>query len=129
MSDKFNAVTAQGRTNPGHNTRNSIQNCNIRAAEDLGSAKTYVGRPWKEYSRTVYMKTFMDISIDRAGWQEWSVNFAWNTSYYTEFDNSGSGKSEVWTRTTFVVSLWIRSCVVPISMLEYLSGWKIKETR
>ncbi|KAL4588281.1 hypothetical protein LXL04_001164 [Taraxacum kok-saghyz] len=91
MSGQFNAITAQGRTDPGQNTGTSIQNCNIRAAEDLGSTRTYLGRPWKEYSRTVYIKTFMDSSIDAAGWREWSGDFALNTSYYAEFDNSGPG--------------------------------------
>ncbi|KAI3668290.1 hypothetical protein L6452_43367 [Arctium lappa] len=91
MSGQFNAITAQGRTDPGQNTGTSIQNCSIRAAEDLGSTKTYLGRPWKEYSRTVYMKTFMDSSIDGEGWRAWSGDFALNTSYYAEFDNSGPG--------------------------------------
>ncbi|KAF5820355.1 putative pectinesterase [Helianthus annuus] len=91
MSGQFNAITAQGRTDPGQNTGTSIQNCNIRAAEDLGSTKTYLGRPWKEYSRTVYIKTFMDTLIDSAGWRAWSGDFALNTSYYAEFDNSGPG--------------------------------------
>ncbi|KAM0050626.1 putative pectinesterase [Helianthus debilis subsp. tardiflorus] len=91
MSGQFNAITAQGRTDPGQNTGTSIQNCNIRAAEDLGSTKTYLGRPWKEYSRTVYIMTFMDTLIDSAGWREWSGDFALNTSYYAEFDNSGPG--------------------------------------
>ncbi|KAI3829571.1 hypothetical protein L1987_03697 [Smallanthus sonchifolius] len=91
MSGQFNAITAQGRTDPGQNTGTSIQNCNIRAAEDLGSTKTYLGRPWKEYSRTIYMKTFMDTLIDGSGWREWSGDFALNTSFYAEFDNSGPG--------------------------------------
>ncbi|KAJ9543115.1 hypothetical protein OSB04_022822 [Centaurea solstitialis] len=91
MSGQFNAITAQGRTDPGQNTGTIVQNCSIRAAEDLGSTKTYLGRPWKEYSRTVYMKTFMDSSIDAAGWREWSGDFALNTSYYAEFENSGPG--------------------------------------
>nr|XP_043610483.1 probable pectinesterase/pectinesterase inhibitor 41 [Erigeron canadensis] len=91
MSGQFNAITAQGRTDPGQNTGTIIQNCNIRAAEDLGSTKTYLGRPWKEYSRTVYMKTYMDTLIDGAGWREWSGDFALNTSYYAEFDNLGPG--------------------------------------
>ncbi|MFS7901655.1 putative pectinesterase [Helianthus anomalus] len=88
MSGQFNAITAQGRTDPGQNTGTSIQNCNIRA---VGSTKTYLGRPWKEYSRTVYIKTFMDTLIDSAGWREWSGDFALNTSYYAEFENSGPG--------------------------------------
>lgn len=95
MSGQFNAITAQGRTDPGQNTGTSIQKCNIRAADDLaasnGNTVTYLGRPWKQYSRTVYMQTFMDSLITPSGWSVWSGDFALNTSYYAEFNNSGPG--------------------------------------
>ncbi|GJS59158.1 probable pectinesterase/pectinesterase inhibitor 7 [Tanacetum coccineum] len=95
MSGQFNAITAQGRTDPGQNTGTSIQKCNIRAADDLASSNgntvTYLGRPWKEYSRTVYMQSYMDTLITPAGWSIWSGDFALNTSYYAEFNNSGPG--------------------------------------
>ncbi|KAL8262204.1 hypothetical protein R6Q59_026253 [Mikania micrantha] len=95
MSGQFNAITAQGRTDPGQNTGTSIQKCNIIAADDLASSNgttvTYLGRPWKEYSRTVYMQSFMDSLITPAGWSVWSGDFALNTSYYAEFNNSGPG--------------------------------------
>ncbi|XP_076941022.1 putative pectinesterase/pectinesterase inhibitor 41 [Bidens hawaiensis] len=97
MSGQFNAITAQGRTDPGQNTGTSIQKCNIRAADDLagsnGTTVTYLGRPWKEYSRTVYMQSFMDSLITPVGWSMWSGDFALNTSYYAEFNNSGPGSN------------------------------------
>ncbi|ESW35128.1 hypothetical protein PHAVU_001G209300 [Phaseolus vulgaris] len=97
MSGQFNAITAQGRTDPNQNTGTSIQNSTIKAAADLapvvGTVKTYLGRPWKEYSRTVYMQSFMDSLINPAGWHEWSGDFALNTSYYAEYNNTGPGSS------------------------------------
>ncbi|XP_052180340.1 probable pectinesterase/pectinesterase inhibitor 41 [Diospyros lotus] len=95
MSNQFNAITAQGRTDPNQNTGISIENCTIRAADDLASGnvtiQTYLGRPWKEYSRTVYVQSFMDSLIDPAGWSEWSGDFALSTLYYVEFNNTGPG--------------------------------------
>lgn len=95
MPGQFNAITAQGRNDPGQNTGTSIQKCNIRAADDLasstGNTVTYLGRPWKEYSRTVYMQSYMDSMITPLGWSVWSGDFGLNTSYYAEFDNSGPG--------------------------------------
>ncbi|XP_057465785.1 probable pectinesterase/pectinesterase inhibitor 20 [Actinidia eriantha] len=97
MQGQFNAITAQGRTDINQNTGTSIQNCSIRAAPDLasssGTTNTYLGRPWKEYSRTVYMQNFMDSLIDPAGWIAWSGDFALNTSYYAEYANRGPGSS------------------------------------
>ncbi|KAF5931396.1 hypothetical protein HYC85_032269 [Camellia sinensis] len=95
LSGQFNAITAQGRTDPNQNTGISIQNCAIRAADDLASSnstvQTYLGRPWKLYSRTVYMQSFMDSLINPLGWHEWDGDFALNTTYYAEFNNTGPG--------------------------------------
>ncbi|KAF7844826.1 pectinesterase 2-like [Senna tora] len=95
--NKVNTITAQGRTDPNQNTGISIHNCKVTAASDLkavqNSVKTYLGRPWQEYSRTVVMKTFLDSLINQAGWLEWSGNFALNTLYYGEYMNTGAGSS------------------------------------
>lgn len=95
--NKTNTVTAQGRTDPNQNTGISIQNCRVMAASDLkgatGSVKTYLGRPWKQYSRTVFLKTFLDGLVDPAGWLPWSGSFALDTLYYGEYMNTGGGSS------------------------------------
>ncbi|KAK4804748.1 hypothetical protein SAY86_004565 [Trapa natans] len=95
--NKTNTLTAQGRTDPNQNTGISIHNCRVTAASDLkssqGSVKTYLGRPWKQYSRTVFMKTYLDSLINPAGWLEWSGNFALSTLYYGEYLNTGPGSS------------------------------------
>lgn len=93
LPGQFNPITAQGRTDPNQNTGISIHNCTIKPAEDLapnvGAVKTYLGRPWKEYSRTVVMQSFLDSVIDPAGWSIWSGDFALSTLYYAEYDNRG----------------------------------------
>lgn len=91
------AITAQGRTDPNQNTGISIHNSRVMAAADLkpvlSSFKTYLGRPWKEYSRTVFLQCFLDTLVDPAGWLEWSGNFALNTLYYGEYRNFGPAAS------------------------------------
>ncbi|XVF22737.1 hypothetical protein REPUB_Repub12eG0196500 [Reevesia pubescens] len=95
--NRTNTVTAQGRTDPNQNTGIIIHNSRVTAASDLravqSSVKTYLGRPWKQYSRTVFMKTFLDSLINPAGWMEWDGNFALNTLYYAEYMNTGPGSS------------------------------------
>ncbi|KAL3516977.1 hypothetical protein ACH5RR_023879 [Cinchona calisaya] len=95
--NKTNTLTAQGRTDPNQNTGISIHNSRVIAASDLkpvqSSVRTYLGRPWKQYSRTVFMKTFLDGLIDPAGWMPWSGNFALNTLYYGEYANTGPGST------------------------------------
>lgn len=71
MSNQQNTVTAQARTDPNENTGIIIHNCRITAAGDLkavqGSFRTFLGRPWQKYSRTVFMKSALDSLISPAG--------------------------------------------------------------
>ncbi|XP_004290811.1 PREDICTED: pectinesterase-like [Fragaria vesca subsp. vesca] len=90
-----NIFTAQGREDPNQNTGISILNCKVTAASDLipvkSTFKTYLGRPWKEYSRTVYLRSNIDDTVDPAGWLEWNGTFALSTLYYGEYLNRGNG--------------------------------------
>ncbi|KAF3622129.1 hypothetical protein FXO38_31442 [Capsicum annuum] len=71
LQNQFNAITAQGRTDPNQNTGISIQNCTVKPADDLkfgnSSTEPYLGRPWKEYSRTVYAQSFIDGYVNPLG--------------------------------------------------------------
>ncbi|KAL0909680.1 hypothetical protein M5K25_020568 [Dendrobium thyrsiflorum] len=84
-----NSITAQGRTDPNQNTGISIQGCRISGS--TGGAPTYLGRPWKQYARVVFMESEIDGSVSSAGWEPWSGNFALKTLYYGEYANTGSG--------------------------------------
>ncbi|KAF7836286.1 putative pectinesterase/pectinesterase inhibitor 47 [Senna tora] len=95
-----NAVTAQGRTDPNQNTGISIQNCTLAAAPDLAAAAagggangtyTFLGRPWKEYSRTVVMESYIGDVVQPSGWLEWNGTIGLDTLFYGEFKNYGPG--------------------------------------
>ncbi|XP_023736322.1 putative pectinesterase/pectinesterase inhibitor 22 [Lactuca sativa] len=81
-------ITAQGRKNPNQNTGFSIQDSYVYATKP-----TYLGRPWKEYSRTVFMNTYMTSMVQPRGWLEWYGNFALSTLWYGEYKNYGPGAS------------------------------------
>lgn len=104
MNGQFNAITAQGRTDPNQNTGITIHECTITAAGDLassnGNTKTYLGRPWKKYSRTVYMQSYIDSLVDTSGWRQWDGDFALDTLYYAEYENRGPG-SDTTNRVTW----------------------------
>lgn len=90
-------ITAQGRVDSNQPSGISIQYSRVMASGDLlpvlGSFKTYLGRPWKKYSRTVFLRTYLDSLVDSAGWLEWDGNFALDTLYYGEYGNMGPGSS------------------------------------
>ncbi|KAJ6892718.1 pectinesterase/pectinesterase inhibitor 24 [Populus alba x Populus x berolinensis] len=93
MQGQQNTITAQGKIDPNQNTGISIQNCTVLPFGDLSSVKTFLGRPWKNYSTTVFMRSMMGSLIDPAGWLPWTGNTAPPTIFYSEFENFGPGAS------------------------------------
>lgn len=95
MQHQGNMITAQGRQYLQENTGISIINSRVLPAPDLSAVKnqfkTFLGRPWKQYSRTVILKTDLDALIDPKGWAEWRGDFALSTLYYGEYMNTGNG--------------------------------------
>ncbi|KAK9131553.1 hypothetical protein Sjap_012040 [Stephania japonica] len=95
LDGQQNIVTAQGRSDGHETTGIVIQNCKIQPDEKLISEKSkiksYLGRPWKEYSRTIIMESTIDDLINAAGWLPWEGDFALQTLYYAEYNNNGPG--------------------------------------
>ncbi|KAK7388319.1 hypothetical protein VNO78_23133 [Psophocarpus tetragonolobus] len=95
LPNQKNTITAHGRKDPNEPTGFSFQFCNITADSDLmpfvSTTETYLGRPWKTYSRTVFMQSYMSEVIRPEGWLEWNGNFAVDTLYYAEYMNTGPG--------------------------------------
>ncbi|KAJ0988514.1 hypothetical protein J5N97_006870 [Dioscorea zingiberensis] len=90
-----NMITAQSRDDPNEPTGIVIQKCRITATQDLeavkSSIKTFLGRPWKEYSRTVVMESEIGDLVEKEGWHEWNGEFGLETLFYAEYMNSGLG--------------------------------------
>ncbi|KAL6550591.1 putative pectinesterase/pectinesterase inhibitor 51 [Orobanche minor] len=94
-----NAVTAQGRIDPAQSTGFVFQNCVINGTDAYMALyyskpkvhKNFLGRPWKEYSRTVFIRCTYEALITPDGWMPWSGDFALKTLYYGEFENTGPG--------------------------------------
>ncbi|XP_078177088.1 putative pectinesterase/pectinesterase inhibitor 34 [Carex rostrata] len=97
LDNQKNTITAQNRNYPDQNTGISIHASRIVAAADLQPVKsnysTYLGRPWKMYSRTVYMMSYIGDHIKPVGWLEWNDTFALDTLYYAEYNNYGPGST------------------------------------
>ncbi|XP_042055726.1 pectinesterase-like [Salvia splendens] len=90
----YNVILANGRSDPGQNTGFSVQNCRITGAADFSSAqKSYLGRPWKSYSRAVVMQSNIDRAIASRGWVEWpgAGGGTYKSLYFAEYANMGGG--------------------------------------
>lgn len=95
MDDQKNVITAQGRLHKRQTTGTVLQSCSIFADDTLepekSKFKSYLGRPMKEYSRTIVMETDITDVIDPEGWEATSGDYALSTLYFGEYSNRGAG--------------------------------------
>ncbi|KAM1095407.1 hypothetical protein FF1_010322 [Malus domestica] len=86
-------VTAQGRKERRQPSAIIIQNSTITAEPDYfpvkDENKAYLGRPWKEYSRTIIMDSYIDDVIQPEGWLPWEGEWGLKTCFYAESGNTG----------------------------------------
>lgn len=97
MDNQGCMVTAQGRKDRRGIGAIVLQNCKITAEPDFLAVKpalpAYLGRPWKEYSRTIIMQSDIDGFIAPEGWSPWAGTWGLDTCYYGEYQNRGPGSN------------------------------------
>ncbi|CAH8391115.1 unnamed protein product [Eruca vesicaria subsp. sativa] len=94
-----NAITAHGRIDAAQSTGFVFLNCSINGTEEYMKEfqanpkghTNYLGRPWKEFSRTVFVNCNLESLISPEGWSPWDGDFALKTLYYGEYKNTGPG--------------------------------------
>ncbi|CAN1219723.1 Probable pectinesterase/pectinesterase inhibitor 41 [Linum perenne] len=95
MSNQQCIVTAQGRKQRHQPSAIIIQNGTITAHPDMKddwkNFKSYLGRPWKNFSRTVIMESYIDELISPDGWLPWMGTVGLKTCWYGEYGNYGPG--------------------------------------
>uniref|UniRef100_R7WAL9 Pectinesterase n=1 Tax=Aegilops tauschii TaxID=37682 RepID=R7WAL9_AEGTA len=103
LPSQKNSVTAQGRFNASMNSGFAFQFCNVSAHDDLlraqanqtdkaATTQTFLGRPWKAYSRVVFMQSYIGAVVRPEGWLAWDNNQSTlATLYYGEYMNTGPG--------------------------------------
>lgn len=51
----------------------------------------YLGRPWRNYAKTVYLECELGSHIRREGWHDWNKKEAHSSVFYGEYNCSGPG--------------------------------------
>lgn len=88
-------VTAQQRNDTREPTGFVLQNCTITAEKQYFAVQenspAFLGRPVKEYSRTIVMQSNIDSSIDPKGWGAFMGTYGTDTCSFSEYQNRGPG--------------------------------------
>jgi len=56
--------------------------CQVTGADDV---KSYLGRPWRNFAQTVFLRTEMSGVVRAEGWHNWNKPEAEKTTHYAEF--------------------------------------------
>jgi pectinesterase len=91
LHSKSNSYITAASTPEGKRFGYVFRYCKLTA--DPGVDSVYLGRPWRDYARVVFLYCEMDQHILPAGWQNWADTQRDKTAFYAEFGNFGPGAS------------------------------------
>jgi pectinesterase len=66
-----------------------FKDCQLTAPN--GVDKVYLGRPWRDYAKTVFINCEMGGHIIDVGWNNWSRPETEKTTFYGEYKCTGAG--------------------------------------
>lgn len=68
-----------------------FKNCRLTANDE--AQKVYLGRPWRQHARTVFIGSELGAHIRSEGWHNWGKAENEKTAFYAEYECSGPGAS------------------------------------
>ena len=86
-------LTAQSRTSPDQTTGYVIINSKVTSGIDASAPHQTIslGRPWRPFSRVVYIDTELPANVIPEGWNLWGRTAETPQAYYAEFESKGPG--------------------------------------
>ena len=76
-------------TNPGRPYGFVFLDCRITG--DAPENSFYLGRPWRDYGRSVFIRCELGEHIRPEGWHNWNKPHAEQTAFFAEYRNTGPG--------------------------------------
>lgn len=97
--------------------------CRITTGPEVNKG-VYFGRPWRDFARTVFLRTHLAGRIRTEGWHNWNKPHAEQTTFYAEFASTGPGHASpsrvAWARTLTEADA---SALTPQAVLADSDGW------
>lgn len=89
IHSKTNSFITAASTPQGKKFGFVFMDCTLTA--DSTVTKVYLGRPWRGWAKTVFLRCSMGKHISPEGWNNWSNSANELTTWYAEYKNSGPG--------------------------------------
>jgi pectinesterase len=100
-----------------------FSNCTISG--ELGTRKSYLGRPWRSFASVAFLNTEMADTIEPAGWNNWRDPAREKTARYVEYNSTGPGANPE-ARVKWAKKLTDNQAeaYTPENVLRGQDGWK-----
>lgn len=85
------SVTAQSRTSASQTSGYVLIHDQLTRSSQTPAQSTILGRPWRPYSRVVYLSCSMDSHITPTGWDDWDNPANQQTAFFAEYNSTGHG--------------------------------------
>jgi pectinesterase len=93
IKNLMNSFTTAASTTPRQKFGYVFFDCKLIA--DTSVKKAFLGRPWRSYAKTVYIRCELGSQILPEGWNPWKGDAMFpdkeKTAYYAEYKNTGPG--------------------------------------
>lgn len=90
LHNKLRGGTVTAASTP-QNSKFGYVFINCKLTSDSPTESVVLGRPWRPYAKTVFIKCDMDKHIKTAGWDNWGKVENEQTAYYAEYKSTGKG--------------------------------------
>ena len=98
--------------------------CSITTAPEV--EKVYLGRPWRDYGYTLFMRCTLPHQIRPEGWHHWQKERE-QTARYLEYENTGEGAGTAqrasWSRQ---LTKKEANAITPEKVFQRADGWNLQ---
>ena len=96
---------------------------NCKLTTNSGNSSYYLGRPWRNYAKTVFVKCEMAAHIKPEGWHNWSKPEAEATTFYAEYLSTGLGANAT-SRVSWSHQLTLEQVTNQYTLSAIFKDWK-----
>jgi pectinesterase len=89
VHSKKNSYITAANTPEGKEFGYVFRNCKLTAEKEI--ERVFLGRPWRDYAKVVYLECEMGDHIVAEGWHNWSRPEREKTAFYAEYRCTGPG--------------------------------------
>lgn len=95
---------------------------NCKLTSNAKPKTVFLGRPWRNYAKTVFINCELGAHIKEEGWNDWNKPEAHDTMYYAEYGSTGEGANDA--KRVPYAKILKESEIKAYTIEEIFEGWR-----